>query len=104
MNIGDLVATSGEVSDWLFSKYVREDAKNENIWKPLSKVSVWFKIIFISCEKEGIKSTKMIIMNESVLSSRPRQLNNHSHLGSPSPSNPYEGQLGQRPTIGPNDS
>ena len=28
------------------------------------------------------------------------KLNNHSHLGSPSPSNPHEGQLGQRPTSG----
>ena len=36
--------------------------------------------------------------------SLPRQLNNHSHLGSPSLRDPHEGQLGQRPTSGPNDS
>ena len=37
-------------------------------------------------------------------SSLPWQLNNHSHLGSPSLSNPHEGQSDQRPTSGPNDS
>ena len=40
----------------------------------------------------------------AVPSSLPRQLNNHLHLGSPSTSNPHEGQLG--PLVGrwPNDS
>ena len=37
----------------------------------------------------------------AVLRSLPRQFNIHSHLGSPSPSNPHEGQLSQRPTSGP---
>ena len=40
----------------------------------------------------------------AVLSFLPRQLNNQSHLCSPSPSNPHEGWLGQQPTSGPNDS
>ena len=40
----------------------------------------------------------------AVLSSVRRQLNNHSHLGSPSLSNPHEGRLDQQPTSGPNDS
>ena len=30
--------------------------------------------------------------------------NIHSHLGSPSSSNPHEGRLGRQPTSGPNDS
>ena len=34
----------------------------------------------------------------AVLSSLPRQLDNHSHLGSPGPNNPHDGQLGQQPT------
>ena len=38
------------------------------------------------------------------MSSLPRQLNNPSHLGSLSPSNPHESRLSQRPTSDPNDS
>ena len=40
----------------------------------------------------------------AALNSLSRQINNHSHLGSPSPNNPHEGQLGQQPTSGLNDS
>ena len=36
-----------------------------------------------------------------VLSSLPRQLNNHSHLGSPNPSNTHDGRLGQTPQDAP---
>ena len=39
----------------------------------------------------------------AVLCSLTRQLINHSHLGSPSPSNPHEGWSSQRPISGPND-
>ena len=40
----------------------------------------------------------------AALSSLHRQLNNHSHLGSPSPCNPHECRLGQWSTSGSNDS
>ena len=39
-----------------------------------------------------------------VLISLPRQFNSHSHLGSPRPSNPHDGQLNRRLTSGPNIS
>ena len=40
----------------------------------------------------------------AVLSFLPRQLNNHSHLSSPSPSKAHEDWLVQGPTSGPNNS
>ena len=49
-------------------------------------------------------SKPLLQLFHAVLSSLPRQRNNHSHLGSLSHSNPHEGRLGQGPTRGPNDS
>ena len=40
----------------------------------------------------------------AALSSLPRQLDNRSHLGSPTLSNPHDGRFDQQPSSGPNDS
>ena len=45
-----------------------------------------------------------ILTEYSVPSSLHRLLNNHSHLGLHSPSNPHEGRWDQLPTSGPNES
>ena len=37
----------------------------------------------------------LVVTYNAVLSSIPRQLNNHSNLGSPSPTNPHEGRFDQ---------
>ena len=66
-----------------------------------SKESTQVKLEQLSLNKGGGVRHHLSPTYYAVMSSPSRQLNNHSHLGSPSSSNPREGQLGQRPTSGP---
>ena len=81
---------------------------------PLISLHFWFHSLCLtvysqsnaetSLNRGGVLRHYISHIFNAVLSSLPRCLNNHSHLGSPSHSNQHEGCLGQRSTIWPNDS
>ena len=76
--------------DWWFERGVKE--------------SISVKLELLSLNSGGGLRHYLSPTYNAALSSLPRQFNNHSHLGSPSPNNPHQGRLDQRPTSGPNNS
>ena len=58
----------------------------------------------MSLNREGVLRHYLSPTYNIVLSSLPRRLINHSHLGSPSPSNPHDGRLSEQPTSGDSET
>ena len=72
-------------------------------WRGI-KQSICVKLEQLSLNRGGDLWDYLSPTDNGVLSSLHRHLNNHSHQGSPSSSDPHEGLFGQRPTSGPKDS
>ena len=79
---------------------VREDSWIEREVKE----SIYVKMEQPSLNRGGRLRLYLSLTHNAALSSLPREHNNHSHLGSPRPNKPHEGQLGQQITRSPNDS
>ena len=84
------------------------EANNVNI---LARDDRWFErgvqeTIYVKPEQSSLNrggslSSSLSPTYNAALSSLPRQLNNHSHLGWSSPNNPHERWFEHRPTSGP---
>ena len=92
---GSVIAWGGISMAWLLHLCQRTGM----VWKR----SKWIRL----CQTrtaffEQRRWPKTLLINHLQCSTEfsPRQLNKYSHLGSPSPSNPHEGWLGQGPTSG----
>ena len=79
-------------------------ARQERWFERGVKESIYVKLDQPSFNSGGGLRHCLSLTYNAAWSSLTRQIKNHSLLGSPSLSNPHEGQLGQQPMSGPDDS
>ena len=83
---------------------VNKLARDVRWFERVVKNSMYVNLEWPSLNRGGGLQHYLSPSYNAVLSLLHKQLNNHSHLSSPWPSSPQEGQLGQQPTSGPKDS